>query len=172
MVLHLAVRNLNDAIVFHYDYELYMPRVLEKKILANLREINRDKFKVEIVRRGSKDRKSAYSYRKFWTSIQKIAKKYNVSHIISSLREEESIKRKFLIQHDRLFGFKNLHLIRNWTWRDVWAYIVRYNVPYIHYYDRISKITDYSRSRFVTFFDDEFSWKEDEDRFLFFKQRF
>jgi len=52
--------------------------------------------------------------------------------------------------------------IREWTARDVWAYIVDRDLPYPNHYDRLAATTAdgspraYERARFTTFFDPEF----------------
>ena len=49
-----------------------------------------------------------------------------------------------------------VHPIYNFTWRDVWAYVFRHNVPVPSIYIRYAKLLGWDRVRLVTFFDREF----------------
>jgi 3'-phosphoadenosine 5'-phosphosulfate sulfotransferase (PAPS reductase)/FAD synthetase len=52
--------------------------------------------------------------------------------------------------------------LREWSARDVWAYLVANDVPYPDHYDRLARSADdgspaaYEQARFTTFFDPEF----------------
>lgn len=59
-------------------------------------------------------------------------------------------------------GLRAAFPLRDWSARDVWAYLVDDEVPYPDHYDRIAATTGdgspraYERARFTTFFDPKF----------------
>lgn len=78
-----------------------------------------------------------------WNGIPEYAKAQGWGLVFLGLRQEESSKRKlhlrgngplFLAKSD---GFWHCNPIWNWTWRDVWAYIVSESVDYNKAYDKL-----------------------------------
>lgn len=74
------------------------------------------------------------------------------------LREEESLKRKRKIntnpfRYDKMVECYPLHTM---TWKDVWAYIISNDLPYLKIYDLYAPLKGYDKVRFATFFDNEF----------------
>ena len=81
---------------------------------------------------------------------------YNLQFI--GLREEESLKRRRKINSkpfrcDRIIECYPLHRL---SWKDVWAYIISNDLPYLKIYDVYAKLLGYDKVRFATFFDPEF----------------
>lgn len=85
---------------------------------------------------------------------------------IVGLRADESGGRERKLEETGLFG-ESLGLpaafpLREWSARDVWAYIVDQEVPYPDHYDQVAAVTDdgspqaYEQARFTTFHDPEF----------------
>ncbi len=83
---------------------------------------------------------------------------------IVGLRAGESGKRERKLDglYGESLGLRAAFPIRDWSARDVWAYIVDNEVPYPDHYDRLAAATGdgdpraYERARFTTFFDPEF----------------
>ena len=81
-----------------------------------------------------------------WNGIQHYAKMHNWGLVFLGLRQEESVARRlhlrtsgplFFAQSD---DFWHCNPIHNWTWRDVWAYIVDNDLDYNRAYDRLAEI--------------------------------
>jgi len=87
-----------------------------------------------------------------------------VSRQLVGLRAGESGKRERKLGglYGESLGQPAAFPIREWSARDVWAYIVDQDLPYPGHYDRLAATTGdggpraYERARFTTFFDPEF----------------
>jgi 3'-phosphoadenosine 5'-phosphosulfate sulfotransferase (PAPS reductase)/FAD synthetase len=72
------------------------------------------------------------------------------------IRKEESSARKHRIEeHSNLTQIPEVHPVANFTWMDIWAYIVLQNLPYMRFYDIYAKVLGWDNVRFSTFFDKE-----------------
>lgn len=78
-----------------------------------------------------------------WDGIQDYARQHSFGLTFLGLRQEESTERKihlrkqgalFFAKSDQLWHCNPIH---NWTWRDVWAYIVSRELDYNHAYDKL-----------------------------------
>lgn len=75
-----------------------------------------------------------------------------------ALRAEESVKRRLRIRAGRSLGpITECWPLASWSWRDVWAYIVTNDLPYLSLYDARAGLVGYDRARFTTLFDPEFA---------------
>lgn len=79
---------------------------------------------------------------------------YDLKGGIIGVRREESKTRKNKYSSHFLDG--NYYPLLNWTWEDIWGYICTNNLPYTSTYDYYSETRGWDKSRFVTFFDEEF----------------
>lgn len=175
-LMHMILQ-FKDVTVVHWDYGPYfIPRPIEREI-------------IEIARKcGAKDIITLTSslYRKLGRKARGVLGRHFIGIEIPKLieqgydaaflglRAEESVKRRFrtegFYEYDDK-GITNVFPIRNWTWRDVWAYIVSNNVPYLSYYDKYAPLLGYDKTRFVTLFDPEFDrfGSENLDKFLMWR---
>ena len=176
VVLHLVTKFFDDAVVFHFDYgaEL-MPRHVEAEVLENLQKIIREKaISIRIIRGnyGRSNTENARFYKHWWAAIEDTIKKYRVKTVVGSLRAEESIKRKRLVSSQATIrGVSNIFPLKNWSWKDVWAYIISNELPYPRVYDKYAELLGYDKARFTTFFDEELDWlgMENVDKFLMWR---
>jgi len=81
-----------------------------------------------------------------WDNIQHYAKQHNWELTFLGLRQEESAARRlhlrksgplFFARSDDLWHCNPIH---NWSWRDVWAFIVSEGLDYNLAYDRLAEI--------------------------------
>jgi len=81
-----------------------------------------------------------------WSGIQQYAKVHDWGLTFLGLRQEESAARRlhlrtsgplFFAQSDDLWHCNPIH---DWTWHDVWAYIVDNGLDYNRAYDRLAEI--------------------------------
>ena len=75
-------------------------------------------------------------------AIYDYADHHSLTHRVMGLRAEESGTRRMLIAkrglaYDYADGGGAYLPIANWTWQDVWAYIVTHGLPWLDIYDRM-----------------------------------
>lgn len=139
---HLIMQQDDSVLVYHHDQGKYMPDGIRKElrdILNALQVKNLD------LRLPEED---------FWNGILKeyIALGYDVSFI--GLRKEESVGRRLRIKAKRyLTPIPEVWPLQDWTWLDVWAYIVSHNIPYPSSYNRYGPLQGWDKVRFHSFFD-------------------
>lgn len=183
VVLALAAQADCEHRVFHWDWgSRLIPRPVERELVENIREFvpderlfvasrsnptvtrypNADEFQYGLTTDdgiqdsdGSLDRLAGA-----------LGRSEDVGRQLVGLRAGESGKRKRKLSESGLFG-RSLGQpaafpLRDWSARDVWAYIVDREVPYPRHYDRIAVSAGdgspeaYEDARFTTFFDPEF----------------
>ena len=161
VLLHLVLQEKEDVTVLHWDYgKYYIPRSIEREIIENAKKIGAKNIIIETSKLYDKLKRNARSvfprelYRRI---IPKMAKQgYDLAFI--GLRAEESISRRKRTKNyfEEDFLITNCYPIRDFTWRDVWAYIVSNNLPYLKHYDIYGELIGYDKARFVTILDKEF----------------
>lgn len=176
-LLHLVMQFDRSITVIHWDYgRHFIPRQVHKEILKIARLCGAENVVVLTSRLYDKFKENAKGILgKCFIGIEipKLVKQgYDCCFL--ALRSEESVKRRERTKNYREFdgvGIWNVFPIRDWTWRDVWAYIVSNKIKYLKLYDKYAKLLGYDKARFVTLFDKEFSWlgNENVDKFLFWK---
>lgn len=178
VMLDLSLKIKPDILVWHWDYGIYMPRPIEREVL----NILENHFRLQlgktlfIDKRFSPSQKSSTGYRAFFSSLQKHIITNKIDLCLIGLRSEESLKRKQrvskIMEYDSSNEIYNVFPLRNWTWLDIWAYIVSNNLPYPSTYDKKAKLEGWDKSRLVTFFDPEFEHLQGTtDDFLFWKNK-
>lgn len=174
VMLHLSKNIKNNLHVWHWDYGIFMPRTIEREVLQILENFNLS-GNLHVDRRHSRSRAAAAGYRAFFATISAHLARNNVTLNLIGLRSEESIARKRRCKD--LFETNgnviNMFPLRDWTWKDVWAYIVSNDMPYPSSYDMKGPILGWDQARFVTFFDPEFEHLGGPllDKFLFWQDR-
>ncbi len=164
-MLHLILQQDPTILVFHYDYGKYMPRKLEKEIIKNAKEMGVKNFYVDSGQNW---------YRTFFGRIEKNLVKKGYDLVFVGIRKEESYKRRRRIKKGTFLGkIDECWPLKNWTWKDVWGYIVKNNLSYPSVYDKYIELLGYDKARFVTFFDHEFDkfGSSNLDGFLLWKER-
>lgn len=161
-VLHLVLKYRPNILVYHFYFgKYYVPFEIEQEVLENAKKIGAKNIMVrtskqyDILKREAKNVLGRY--------YKSVMEPWFVEHgydcAFLGIRKEESSKRKRKVENR--FGMskiiKEIYPIQNWSWLDVWAYIVGNNLPYLSTYDIYGPIVGYNQSRFTTFFDDEFS---------------
>ena len=141
-LVHLVCRQNPHIFVYHHSQGKYMPKEIQREIEDNA------------VKAGAKNLHVYPPERNFWTSILEELKRYGYNAVFVGLRKEESSSRKLRINKKKsLTCFFEYWPLANWTWMDVWAYIVGNNLPYPSVYDKYAKVEGWDRVRFHSFFD-------------------
>lgn len=179
VLLHLVMQYDKSITVIHWDYGKYfIPRSIHREILEIAKSCGAENVVVltsKLYDKLGENARGVLGRCFIGVEIPKLIKQgYDCCFL--ALRSEESIKRRERTKNYREFdsrGIWNIFPIRDWTWRDVWAYIVSNNVKYLSLYDKYGKLLGYDKARFVTLFDKEFSWlgNENIDKFLMWKKK-
>jgi phosphoadenosine phosphosulfate reductase len=172
-LLHLVLKQDPHVLCFHWDFGRYfLPRKLEKEILRIARRIGSKKVWVETSSGYEiKKREAKEFYKCFFGRVLPLLRKKKFDSVFLGLRKEESVRRKLRLgcgYFEEEGGLTNIYPLRDWTYKDVWAYILSNKIPYLSYYDTYSKLVKLSQLRFSTLFDPEFSHlgSENIDKFL------
>lgn len=153
VLTHLALRVCNDVCVWHWDYgDDLMPRQIEQEVITNLKELGA--INIIVNKRKGSGADTSSGYKQFFKQIQLNKKSYGWDMGLIGIRRSESITRKN--KYVNYFQDEDCYPLLDWTFEDVWAYIVSNNLPYPSVYDIYSSVVGYDNSRFVTFFDREF----------------
>lgn len=153
VLTHLALSVDSNAWIWHWDYgDDLMPRQIEKEVLDNLG--NMGAVNIVVNKRKGDGADTSSGYKQFFKQIQLNKNEYGWDMGLVGVRRAESTTRKNkYVNH---FQDGDCYPLLDWSFEDVWAYIVSNNVPYPHVYDVYSSVVGYENSRFVTFFDPEF----------------
>jgi len=157
---HLVLQQNSNIMVLHWDYGgYYIPRKMENKILKNAKKLGVKNLRIETSSKYGILKRKAINVlgRDLIRGLlpQLFREGYDASFI--GLRSEESPKRKRRIKADRsLSKIKEIFPIASWTWMDIWAYIIKYDLPYLSHYDLYGPVVGWDRVRLTTFFDSEF----------------
>jgi len=178
VMLDLLLKQSPNIHVWHWDYGIYMPRPYQKEVESILKEHFQIK-NLRIDRRTSKDPASSTGYKSFFYCINKHILTHFIELNFIGLRKEESCKRrqrcKTFLEPVNIKGYHyhNVFPLKDWTWRDIWAYIIANNIPYPSSYDKRGDFLGWDQVRFVTFFDKEFEHLGGpiQDKFFFWKER-
>jgi phosphoadenosine phosphosulfate reductase len=156
VMLHVLAAAKPDLSVFHWDHGPWlMPREVEEEIIRNIRRVApRARLIVERYEFGGEERSRVEWepwYRAFFGTLARLGYKY---HLLG-IRRDESRRRAARGRVVERKSWTEVHPIYHFTWRDVWAYVFKHNVPVPSAYFRYARLVGWDRVRLVTFFDRE-----------------
>lgn len=156
-MVHLILKYDPSILVHHWDYGMnLMPREFELEIINIAHKLGVTNIDLRTSGRYEFGYEKEW-YKIFFGFIAPEYKKKGHDCAFIGLRKEESLKRKRrILQKKDLTDMPEVWPLENWSWLDVWAYIVSNDLPYHSAYDLYAPILGYDRARFVTFFDPEF----------------
>jgi phosphoadenosine phosphosulfate reductase len=161
-MLHIIVNRVKGEVhVFHWDHGPYlMPREVEKEIVENILKVApRAHIHIRVYRRGFNERARVDWrpwYVEFFKALEELTKQLRVRYHLLGVRAEESSRREARGRVVERRSWVEVHPIYHFTWRDVWAYIFKHDVPVPRVYYTYAKLLGWDRVRLVTFFDREF----------------
>jgi len=159
-VLHLISPKKPDITVIHWDFgRYYFPRTLFEEIQNIIIQFSIRDFRVYTSKSYEQLQRRAINIlgREFLAQVVPQLKAEGFDLAFIGLRKEESSKRKVRTQKSQyLTEIPEIYPIADWTYLDVWAYIISRNLPYLSYYDSYGDIIGWDRVRLSTFFDPEF----------------
>jgi len=159
-VLHLVLQENPNITVVHWDYgKYYFPRSLFQEVQDIISQFLVQDFRVYSSEKYDILRRKAINIlgQEFLAEVVPHLKAEGFDLVFLGLRKEESSKRKIRIQKSQfLTEIPESHPIADWTWLDVWAYIISNDLPYLSYYDDYGEIIGWDKVRLSTFFDPEF----------------
>jgi len=159
VVLHLAISFKPDILVIHWDYGSFMPRKYFEELVENAKAIGAVNLKIYTSDTYKKLGRKALNVwgKEFFKRVAPQLKEKGYKAVLLGLRKEESPTRKRTVEKGRaIAGIKEFYPIGDWSYRDVWAYILSHNLPYHSTYDIYGPIIGWDKVRFVTFFDPQF----------------
>jgi len=161
-LMHLVLSFDRNITVLHWDYgPYYLPRNLEREILEIAKACGAKNIRVETSEKYLKLGRKAINVlgSEFLGKLVPQLKQEGYDLAFLGLRAEEAVKRrertKGFYEKDKS-GIVNVFPLRNWSWKEVWAYLVSNGVPYLSYYDIYAPLLGWDKTRFVTLFDPEF----------------
>ena len=156
-MLHILASLKPSLKVFHWDHGRWLvPREVEDEVLRNITKVAPN-AKLIIKRYSLGDSELSREvwapwYKEFFSTLRSLGFKY---HLLG-IRADESHRRNVRGRIVKRDEWVEVYPIYNFTWRDVWAYIFKHDVPVPSVYFRYAKVIDWDKVRFVTFFDREF----------------
>jgi 3'-phosphoadenosine 5'-phosphosulfate sulfotransferase (PAPS reductase)/FAD synthetase len=160
-MLHLIIQQKPDIMVLHWDYgRAFVPLPVFKAIIAIARENGAKNLRIEtspLYAKLGRNATNVMGKHLLGRLIPQLASEgYDLTFI--GLRKQESLKRKQRISAGRsLSSIKECWPLADWSWLDVWGYIVTNDVPYLWLYDSRAELVGYDKARFTTLFDPEFA---------------
>jgi len=158
VMLHIVVSGCRrDVPVFHWDHgPALMPREVENEITHNILAVA-PSAKIIIKKYSLGNSEKAREdwrpwYREFFSTLRSLGYR----HHLLGIRAEESSRREARGRVVRRKHWTEAHPIYHFTWRDVWAYIFKHNIPVPSTYYKYAKLLGWDKVRLVTFFDKEF----------------
>jgi 3'-phosphoadenosine 5'-phosphosulfate sulfotransferase (PAPS reductase)/FAD synthetase len=157
VLLHLALQVDPSIDVFHWDHGSHlMPREVQAEILANAQQLGAKNLYVETseaVERADMRENWRGWYAVFWGSLDRVKREHGWQTQFVGLRSEEGCKRSAKIRKPTK---GEVYPLADWSYLDIWSYIISNNLPYPKLYDVYGPLLGYDKARFVTFFDMEF----------------
>lgn len=155
---HLVLQVEPDVTVFHWDHGSWLiPRDIEAEIVQNAGLLGVTDF-IAMSSRSLEKPEARTNWRiwyaVFWSTLARLRKEHGWEKNFVGLRREEGCKRRAKIDKHNVMW--EVYPIADWSWLDVWAYIVSNDLPYPRVYDLYAPLLGWDKARFVTFFDMEF----------------
>jgi len=160
--LHIALQKQKDIMVLHWDYgRYYMPETFLDEIKAAARTIGATNFRIYSSKKYDELKRNADNVwgKEFFKNVVPQLRKEGFGAVIVGLRKEESIARRNTVSKGRAIGgIKEIYPVGDWSYRDIWAYILKNKLPYHSTYDKYGPVVGWDKIRFVTFFDPQFDF--------------
>ena len=161
-MLHIIYSNVsNEIMVFHWDHGSYlMPRWIENEIVKNIFKVA-PKARILVKKYSFGEHPLSRIdwrpwYRAFYGVLDKLTRRYSIKYHLIGIRAEESSSRRTRGRVVKRGNWAEVYPIYNFTWRDVWSYIFKHNVPVPRIYFVYAKLLGWERVRLTTFHDQEF----------------
>jgi len=151
VLLHLCIQHDPEIDVWHHGLGHLLPAEIEDEINENARIIGVEK---ERYITSNRDFRTGTQIHRFgWMELRRQSNIRGWDGVFLGLRAEESCKRK---ERGKKPRDNECYPIIDFTWKDVWAYIVSEKLPYLRIYDVYSTLYGWDKVRFHSFFDPEF----------------
>jgi 3'-phosphoadenosine 5'-phosphosulfate sulfotransferase (PAPS reductase)/FAD synthetase len=159
-MLHLALQVDPDIDVFNWDQGTQlMPIEIQTEILSNAKAIGTKNLIVEAwkgseasdMRENPEKWRNAHLFH--YLILNKVRKERGWNTQFVGLRKDESCKRSITVKKPRA---GEVYPIAEWSYLDVWSYIVSHDLPYPKTYDLYAPLLGWDKARFVNFFSKRF----------------
>ncbi len=175
-MLHLLLQHKPTIKVWHWDWGIFMLREFEMEIQDHLTGFFQLRSpQLTIKQRLSQDEDNMVGYRALFGSVSHYLKDNKIDLNFLGLRREESCRRSNRCRNliEKASPCNNAFPLKDWSWRDIWAYIILHQIPYPQAYDAKAPLLGWDKVRFVSFFDPEFNHLggPEQDKFFFWRYR-
>jgi len=174
-MLHLVLEQSPQVLVVHWDYGPgFMPRDIEQAIIANAKTIGATNLRVYTSQKYEEFHRPDFAVfaKEFIGRVVPRLKHLGYTCSFVGLRAEESCKRRRRIKQRETIIMQECWPLANWTWLDVWAYILKNDLPYLSHYDQMAELMgSYRDVRLCTLFDPQFAHLGSVDNFLYWRFR-
>lgn len=163
VMLDLLIKERPEITVIHWDFgPYYIPRNIYNSLVKNAGNIGVKNLRIHTSKKYHSQKRRAINVlgSDFLGKLVPSLAKEGFDLAFIGLRAKESYKRRAKTKN-YVVPFQshmmNCYPLRDWSYKDVWAYIVQNNVPYLsEFYDKYGLILGDKNTRFCTFFDPEF----------------
>ena len=160
VLLHLVLSFDKSITVLHWwPGPYFYPEPLEKEVIGIAKACGAKNIRVETSEEYVIYGQQAHNVkgRHFLGGvIPRMVKEEGYDLVFIGLRAEEAVKRKArtkkFFEWDKTRKITNCFPIARWSWRDVWAYIVSNNIPYLSYYDKYAPVAGWDQARLCALF--------------------
>lgn len=153
VMMHLVIQHCPTIMVVHWDFgRWYVPQAVldEISVLASSMGIV---LRIESDTRYQQLKRTANNLPNLSILEERLMPE-GVDSVFVGIRKEEACGRKQRIKAGiSLTNIKEFWPVADWSWLDIWGYIVAYNVRYLAHYDTYCPVVGWDRARFHTFFD-------------------
>ena len=159
-LMHLVLSFDKNITVLHWwPGPYFYPKPLEDEVIRIAKACGARNIRVETSEEYVIYGRRAHNVkgRKFLGGvIPRMVKEEGYDLAFIGLRAEEAAKRKSRVKNffewDKTRQITNCFPLANWSWKDVWAYIVSNNIPYLSYYDQYGPIVGWDKARLCALF--------------------
>jgi 3'-phosphoadenosine 5'-phosphosulfate sulfotransferase (PAPS reductase)/FAD synthetase len=159
VMTHLILQHEPNIMVYHRDYgRALIPEPIHREILRNAHLLGAKNLRTATSTIYIKLARSAQDKRRkdvAEATIKLAREGYDLVFI--GLRKQESPRRARRLRTNKALSvIPECHPLADWDWRDVWAYIITHNLPYLSLYDQYAELVGYHLARFAMLFSKEF----------------
>lgn len=158
-MLALVLEQAPDVMVLHWDYgPKFAPRTMEQTILENAHHLGAIDLRVVTSPKYLDPHHTGcvFGVDFFKIEVPKLLKQGFDLNFVGLRREESGKRRRRIDSGNFLTRMDECWPVLNWSWIDVWAYIVAHDLPYPEFYDRRAPVLGWDVCRMGTLFDKQF----------------
>lgn len=154
-VLHMVLRQKPGVMVWHWDYgPEFVPREYERESVDIARWMGASNIRLDSTPDQVRGGDNGSWWRSFAGHIKGLREE-GFDLVFLGVRGEESGKRRRRLSAGRpgIGIVRECCPLADWSWMDVWAYIVSHGLRYHRVYDLYAPLLGWDKARFASFYD-------------------